>query len=507
VTVEFVSVLVGDAVIEGSPDSNDAGSAEAFRYTAATSGSVTALNVYIDTGSAASSVVVGLYSDSSGHPGTLLTSGTISSPSSGAWNSVNVTSVNVTSGTNYWIAVLGPTGTGTLNFRDKATGSLSQSSSQTNLSSLPASWSSGMTWASSSMSAYASTSTSMPDTTPPIVSISAPANNATVSGTTTVSANASDNVGVAGVQFKLDGANLGAEDTASPYSVSWNTAGVANGSHTLTAVARDTAGNTTTAMNVAVTVNNSAPDTTPPTVSMTAPTNGSTVSATITVSASAMDNVGVTSVQFKLDGANLGAADTTSPYSISWNTTTASNGSHTLTAVASDAAGNTTTSAGVTVTVSNGGAILFGDSAIESTDDATNSGTMDSYRYTNSVAGTVTRLSVYVPTTDAATRLLVGVYSDSSSRPASLLASCTIATVVKGAWNNCTLSTGLTISTSGTPYWISVLSPSGGGSETLRDDTSRGTNCWTSATSLSTLPASFGSATCGTGTSSVYASP
>ncbi len=72
----------------------------------------------------------------------------------------------------------------------------------------------------------------------------------------------SDNVGVVGVQFLLDGANLGAEDTTSPYSVSWNTATAAIGSHTLTARARDAAGNTTTSAAVTVTV----PDTTAPTV-------------------------------------------------------------------------------------------------------------------------------------------------------------------------------------------------------------------------------------------------
>src|SRR5439155_1139543 len=72
---------------------------------------------------------------------------------------------------------------------------------------------------------------------------------------------------------------------------------------------------------------------------------------TITVSASATDNVGVVGLQFKLDGVNLGAEDTTAPYSISWNTTPASSGSHTLTAVARDAAGNTTTSTAVSVTV------------------------------------------------------------------------------------------------------------------------------------------------------------
>src|SRR5262252_4057420 len=193
-----------------------------------------------------------------------------------------------------------------------------------------------------------------PDTTPPSVNITAPANGATVSGTVTVSASASDNVGVAGVRFTLDGANLGAEDTASPYSVSWNTTGVANGSHTLAAIARDAAGNQSSSA-VTVTVNNGPPpDTSPPAVNLTAPSNGATVSGTVTVSASASDNVGVAGVQFTLDGANLGAEDTASPYSVSWNTTGVANGSHTLTATARDAAGNRTTSAAVTVTVNNG---------------------------------------------------------------------------------------------------------------------------------------------------------
>jgi hypothetical protein len=73
----------------------------------------------------------------------------------------------------------------------------------------------------------------------------------------------------------------------------------------------------------------------------------------VTVSASASDNSGVAGVQFRLDGTNLGSQDTTSPYAITWNTTTAANGSHSLTAIARDAAGNTATSPAVTVTVSN----------------------------------------------------------------------------------------------------------------------------------------------------------
>ena len=195
-----------------------------------------------------------------------------------------------------------------------------------------------------------------PDTTPPTVSMTAPANGATASGTISVAATASDNVGVSGVQFLLDGTNLSAEDTAAPYALSWNTTTASNGSHTLSARARDAAGNVTLSTSVTVTVSNVAPDTAPPTVSMTAPANGATVSGTtVPVTANASDNVGVSGVQFLLDGANLGVEDTISPYSISWNTTTATNGSHTLTARARDAAGNVTTSTVVTVTVSNGG--------------------------------------------------------------------------------------------------------------------------------------------------------
>jgi GH18 family chitinase/chitodextrinase len=94
----------------------------------------------------------------------------------------------------------------------------------------------------------------------PTVSLTAPSNSSTVSGTeVTISVNASDNVGVVGVQFTLDGVNLGSEDASSPYSVAWNTRQVSNGSHTLTAVARDAAGNSNTSAAITVTVNNAPP--------------------------------------------------------------------------------------------------------------------------------------------------------------------------------------------------------------------------------------------------------
>jgi hypothetical protein len=187
-----------------------------------------------------------------------------------------------------------------------------------------------------------------PDVTPPAVSLTAPANNSAVSGSVAVSATASDNVGVTGVTFFLDGATLLGDDITSPYSVPWGTTAAANGTHTLTAVARDAAGNTTTSATVTVTVDNSSPA-----VSVSAPANNATVSGSLVVTADAADNVGVVGVQFKLDGANLGAEDTTTPYSVNWATTGVANGSHTLTAIARDAAGNTTTSSIITITVNN----------------------------------------------------------------------------------------------------------------------------------------------------------
>jgi hypothetical protein len=140
----------------------------------------------------------------------------------------------------------------------------------------------------------------------------------------------------------LDGAPFVACTSPKTYS------GVADGSHTFAVRATDPAGNTGATTSVTWTI-----DTTAPTGSITAPADGSTVSATVTVSANATDAVAVAGVQFKLDGANLGVEDTTAPYSVSWDTTTATAGAHTLSAVARDTAGNLGSLPIVGVTVSN----------------------------------------------------------------------------------------------------------------------------------------------------------
>ncbi|MCD6049585.1 MAG: hyaluronate lyase [Verrucomicrobia bacterium] len=189
------------------------------------------------------------------------------------------------------------------------------------------------------------------DTTAPTVAVTAPSSGANVRGpSVTVSANASDNVGVVGVQFKVDGVNIGSEDTVSPFTLSWNTTGVSNGAHTITAVARDIANNTNTSAGINIIVDNSAP-----TASITSPATSTRITDTINIDASASDNTSVAGVQFKLDGVNLGAEDTGTPFTISWNTTTTTDGTHSLTAVARDPAGNTTTSSVITVIVDNTG--------------------------------------------------------------------------------------------------------------------------------------------------------
>ena len=81
------------------------------------------------------------------------------------------------------------------------------------------------------------------ETTPPTVSFTVPTTGSTVAGSVLVVADATDNVAVAGVQFTVDDVNLGPEDTTFPYSIVWDTTGVPNGPHTLTAVARDSSNN------------------------------------------------------------------------------------------------------------------------------------------------------------------------------------------------------------------------------------------------------------------------
>lgn len=279
------------------------------------------------------------------------------------------------------------------------------------------------------------------DKTPPTVTLTAPVDGATVGGTVSLAATASDNTQMGGVQFRVDGTSVGTEDTSYPYAYSWNSRLVSDGSYTLTALARDVVNNTAISSAVSVTVDNTAPaisdivvdqitavgariywttnesansqvdygptstygaqtvlsatltashevnltgllpqtlyhfrvrsrdgvgnegispdgtftaipDTIAPTISITEPEPDDTVYGAIVFSASASDNVGVTRVEFYLDG-ELISEDTSSPFQFFWNTGAAANGLHTLTTKSYDAAENFATSSPIDITVDN----------------------------------------------------------------------------------------------------------------------------------------------------------
>jgi glucose/arabinose dehydrogenase len=190
---------------------------------------------------------------------------------------------------------------------------------------------------------YAATFTVTTANTPPTVSLTSPANggSAVVNTPVTLSAAATDSDGsVAGVQF-FDGATAIGSDNSSPYGLSWTpvTAGV----RSLTARATDNLGAVTTSAAVTFTVTNPpGPDTEAPVATLTAPADQATnLTGTLTLTATASDNVGVSGVQFQVDGLDLGAEDSQAPYEATLPATGAyTTGVHVLRARARDAAGN-----------------------------------------------------------------------------------------------------------------------------------------------------------------------
>jgi N-acetylneuraminic acid mutarotase len=181
-----------------------------------------------------------------------------------------------------------------------------------------------------------------PDALPPTVTLTSPTEGAILRSPLLLSATASDNVGVARVEF-YDESLLLAIRTEPPYT--WTIRGTWEGNHTLRARAYDMSGNASSFFTVNVIVDNVSP-----TVSLTAPAEGATVSGSVALTASATDTVGVTRVEFFVDDTPLGST-AAAPYAWTWDTASVTPGTHVLSARAHDAAGNVGTSAAVTVTV------------------------------------------------------------------------------------------------------------------------------------------------------------
>ncbi len=350
------AIVVGNQAMEAAVDYNAAGLAEAFRTTASAAGTVTSVSVYVDATSQATTLVAGVYSDSAGHPGTLLAQGSLASPAVGSWSVVPISTASVVAGGTYWIAILSPSGSGVLRFRDRCCGGglPIELSSQTSLSALPAAWSTGGAYNDGPISAYGLTVDGpLLTVSPSSLSFAAAEGSAAPPGQQLAVGNGG---GVLDWQVTTTDAWITVLPSSGvgPATVTVVTtpSGLAPGSYSgsVTVTAAGAQGSPKT-LNVNLTVN--VVDLVAPDVTISAPSSGATVSGPTAVAATASDNVGVAGVQFRLDGANLGAEDTTAPYSISWDTTTASNGTHTLTAVARDAAGNTNTSTAFSVAVAN----------------------------------------------------------------------------------------------------------------------------------------------------------
>ena len=175
------------------------------------------------------------------------------------------------------------------------------------------------------------------DTAPPAVSFAAPTAGASVSGSVSVQVAASDNIGVSSVSLSVDGLATGT-DTVSPYTFQWDTTLVSNGAHTLSSTAIDAAGNTSSA-SITVTVSNLVVDSSPPSVVITSPANGSKASMNTSVYVNAWDNVGVAKVELYVDG-SLASTSASAPFTTKWNSRKASTGTHNLQCKAYDAAGN-----------------------------------------------------------------------------------------------------------------------------------------------------------------------
>ena len=183
----------------------------------------------------------------------------------------------------------------------------------------------------------------------PVVTVTAPTSQ-TVSGVVQLAAGTQSS-GVSSVRFLLDGLPFGNPVSAPPYTQNLDTTTLQNGDHWLAAQATTATGREGTSPVVFLTVANTS--SLPPSVQISEPEPGETVSSVVNVGAVAVAQVGTPSVQFFADGQPIGSPDTTPPFMVQWNTTSLSNGSHVLTARASDQSGGVGDSAPVTVTVDN----------------------------------------------------------------------------------------------------------------------------------------------------------
>ena len=147
--------LVGSTTLAPWGDTDTAGTAEAWQYTASSTGFVQSVNLYANDGETRAPIVVGIYRDAGNHPGGLLATATIAAPVEHRWNRVSIGPILVIAGVKYWLAALATEGTLTVRDFERGHGPTEESRSHS-LTGLPAAWATGRMWANSPASFYAS---------------------------------------------------------------------------------------------------------------------------------------------------------------------------------------------------------------------------------------------------------------------------------------------------------------------------------------------------------------
>ena len=257
----LATVVIGNTSI-GTVDSGDRNSVNGSKVTVgATSLHVTSMSVFVGNVDIApyNQYQLALYTDLNGAPGVLIANSTVGVLTPNTWNT-QLLSATLQANTSYWLVYNTNGRTESVNNMYYNTGSQGGGIYSTN--SVPfGNWPTTFGAATRTNATYAlfATADSFVDPIAPSVTITAPQQNALVSGIINVSANAFDNIGVAQVQFQLDGSKIGGVVTIPPYTVPWTTTLATNGTHTLTAIASDTTGNQTTSSPVVVTVSNDNP--------------------------------------------------------------------------------------------------------------------------------------------------------------------------------------------------------------------------------------------------------
>ncbi len=355
--------LFPSTMTPASPNDPDASSTEiGMKFTADVSGNVTAIRYY--KGSQNTGSHVGhLWSST----GTLLATVTFTGETASGWQQASLsTPVAITAGIVYVVSYHTNVGHYSEDdyFFNTAYDSVplhASASSSTNPNGVYAYGPSGtfptQLWNASNY--YVDVVFTLTQVTPTVVSTNPPAGATGQPGSTTPKATFNENVIASSIPFTLTGPNNSAvagtvSYNSSTFTATFTPSAALAAATTYTATVSGATDSSGHVMPSPYTWTFTTVDTVPPTVAMTAPADGVTVSGSaVTVSASASDNVTVSNVQFLLDGASLGSPITQAPYTMSWDSTTVANGSHTLTARATDSAGNTATATPVTVTVSN----------------------------------------------------------------------------------------------------------------------------------------------------------